>query len=92
MNAIPEGQGASPASVTTLVTPERRLAFAFAKRHGVLVKRVVASHDVGKCRTENGGRKDEQTLPDPAPQAKRVEVFCSRLEFVERAERQPSQR
>jgi general secretion pathway protein E len=52
MNAVPEGQAAAPetASVTPLMPPERRLTFAFAKRHGIVVKQFLDGVAECACR------------------------------------------
>src|SRR5262249_53333328 len=53
MNAVPESQAVEApetATVTPLVTPERRIAFAFAKRHGIVVKQFVDGVAECACR------------------------------------------
>jgi hypothetical protein len=51
MNAVPQGNGVGEsATVTALQPPERKLSFAFAKRHGIVVKQFVDGVAECACR------------------------------------------
>ena len=52
MNAVPDGAQGVPesATVTPLLPPERKLAFAFAKRHGIVVREFVDGVAECSCR------------------------------------------